>query len=107
MTMQIDFGDFEITVETKKVICPECQGHGTHLHPAFRNVAVETDLLRDREFMGSYFNGGMDVTCTKCLGANVVDSPIIPDKYKEAYDKLLDEEERFQNQVEWEKRMGA
>jgi len=67
------------TFPSKKVVCPDCDGHGTVLNPSMRGHAYTQEEFSDfsDEEQDAYFNrGGMyDVTCPTCGGKNVVDEP--------------------------------
>lgn len=61
------------------VVCPRCQGHGTHANPAFDGMSLSAmydDLGPDEadEFRAEYTTrGGMyDVVCEECGGKRVV-----------------------------------
>lgn len=61
------------------IICPNCQGHGTHLMPSIREHAYTQEEFRDfsDDERDAYFNrGGMfDVPCETCKGLRVVIEP--------------------------------
>jgi hypothetical protein len=73
MRQEVD-GQEDFRMPTHKIVCPRCDGKGTHWHPAFSNgiTADERDEWDDDDWealMGGYY----DVVCEECLGQNVVD----------------------------------
>lgn len=59
-----------------KVVCPLCEGEGTHVNPAVDGNGISADEFYhewDEESRSMYLNGGYDVQCEECLGKNVVD----------------------------------
>jgi hypothetical protein len=64
----------EITLPTRKAVCPSCRGTGSHVN---RNIdgngLTREDFDEDPDFAESYFRGDYDVLCEECGGANVVD----------------------------------
>lgn len=56
-------------------VCPRCQGHGKHDHPAFSNGFTSEEMDADPDFRDEYLSGRYDVTCSMCDGKNVV--PVI------------------------------
>lgn len=59
-------------------VCPGCDGHGTHLHPAIGEHAYSSDEFAEAfdsdEDRAQYFTrGGLyDVECSECDGKRVV-----------------------------------
>lgn len=68
-------GETGILVPAKKIVCPTCNGNGSH----FRTDLDENLLIDgmredgDEEGIESYQGGAFDQVCTQCNGKNVVD----------------------------------
>jgi hypothetical protein len=58
----------------KFIVCPRCEGSGSHDPKAFSNGFSQDDFDADPEFAESYFRGDHDVTCERCGGLRVVDT---------------------------------
>lgn len=78
-TLEDDEGvETEYELPSKKEVCSNCKGIGTHLHPAIREHAYSMEEFQrefDDEEREAYFQrGGMyDVVCQTCHGGKVVD----------------------------------
>lgn len=60
---------------THKVVCPECNGTGTHVNRAIDGQGLSPDDPDlDDEFWDNYRGGMYDVRCEECNGNNVVDA---------------------------------
>jgi hypothetical protein len=69
---QIEF--LNILLPAKRVVCPRCDGSGTHVNPSIDgNGLTAEDFVEDPDFRESYFSGVYDVRCERCDGNNVVD----------------------------------
>ena len=59
-------------------VCPGCDGHGAHLHPAIREHAYTQDefneAFSDEDERAAYFTPGgrYDIECETCHGRRVV-----------------------------------
>lgn len=66
-----------IIVQSERVVCPTCNGNGSH----FRKDLDENLLVRgiqedqDEDSMEAYRGGAFNEVCTECNGRNVVDQP--------------------------------
>ena len=63
---------------SKMVICPRCEGRGSHDHPAFSNGITSSEWNGpdwDDESRETYLSGGYDVSCSECAGLRVVAVP--------------------------------
>jgi RecJ-like exonuclease len=64
----------EVQLPSKKEICPQCHGEGTHVNPSIDgNGLTYEDFDDDPDFYEDYYNGHYDVVCHTCNGHNVVD----------------------------------
>lgn len=55
------------------VVCPLCEGKGTHTDPAIDcGGLTREDFDADPDFAEAYFGGGFDVSCGECAGRRVV-----------------------------------
>lgn len=64
---------YETQLPTKRIVCPRCEGEGTHTNPAIDgNGLTAEDFYEDEDFAADYMNGKYDVLCETCRGANVV-----------------------------------
>jgi hypothetical protein len=82
------------------VICPRCEGYGTHLTPSIGQHAYSAEEFYDsfdEEEQEQYFRRGgiYDVQCEECRGNRVV--PEVDDKRLNSQDKML--------YLEWQKAM--
>ena len=69
--------EFEHELPARFVVCPRCEGHGTHLNPSIGQHCYTAEEFRrefDDEEAAEYFKrGGLyDVSCEQCHGARVV-----------------------------------
>lgn len=76
ITVYDENGD-EVAVRTHKIVCPRCRGGGKHVNPAVdgNGITSDMDCYHDPDFWDDYLGGLYDVTCERCGGANVVDTP--------------------------------
>jgi len=61
-----------IEFPAKTIVCPRCQGTGTHVNPAVDGHGLTADELQDEDFSESYTSGTFDVTCEMCEGERVL-----------------------------------
>lgn len=79
ITYTNDEGD-EVTCDlpSKNVVCPRCEGDGTHLTPSIGQHAYSAEefeeAFSESEDREEYFRRGgrYDVVCERCCGRNVV-----------------------------------
>lgn len=77
-------------VVTRREVCPECNGYGTHTARHLDDSRLVDDMVEDGDDEGleSYYNGGYDVTCQHCKGERVIDSidwNLFREKYPNEY----------------------
>lgn len=95
-------GDIEFTeilLPSIRVVCPRCDGNGTHVNPNADDGLTAKDF-EDKDFEQSYMSGVYDVQCDCCSGNKVID--VIDEeacKTKLSWYKGL---KRYQNAVELE-----
>lgn len=70
--LTIEAGDESHTVPAIYQVCPRCQGHGHHDHPAFVNGISDEEFREDPDFRDDYLAGKHDVSCEECHGDRVV-----------------------------------
>lgn len=65
----------EITLPTRKEVCPRCEGTGTHVNPNIDGDGITASEWAewDDDDRESYMRGDYDVTCEECFGHNVID----------------------------------
>lgn len=62
-----------ILVPIEYEVCPQCNGHGKHVHQAL-SVWSEEDRAQDPDSFENMMAGMYDVVCTLCKGQRVVDA---------------------------------
>lgn len=62
----------------KYVVCPRCEGEGTHVNPDVDGNGLTSSDLEELgpDFLDDYLGGMYDVTCRRCNGKRVVDKCI-------------------------------
>jgi len=66
----------ELIVAAQKIICPRCDGNGTHVNPSI-DLELTLDDLSDPDFSEAYRRGDYDVNCEQCNGEKIV---LVPDE---------------------------
>jgi len=68
-------GTTGIEVSAKRIVCPTCQGNGTHFRTDLDENAMVDSFNEDGDDDGfmAYRRGAFDQVCTECNGRNVVD----------------------------------
>tara|TARA_R110000772_G_scaffold176676_4_gene288345 strand:+ start:498 stop:872 length:375 start_codon:yes stop_codon:yes gene_type:complete len=85
-------------VPTKKSICPECEGHGTHERQDIDMSLIVESMQEDGDIEGldRYYSGSFDGPCFTCGGNNVIDEfdwEYVQRKYPEEYREIIDYDE--------------
>ena len=91
------------------VVCPCCDGHGTHF-PKHLDDSRMVEMMEedgDEDGLESYYNGGYDVACEECGGNNVVASPQLPEWASKLIHEWNREEAEYRRYSDMERRMGA
>jgi hypothetical protein len=66
---------YEDQIPTHVIVCPVCNGKGTHVNPAIDSYGLtREDFNQDPDFEDDYRSGVYDVRCYTCEGRNVVDA---------------------------------
>lgn len=65
------------TYPAKNIVCPRCDGEGTHTNPSIDgNGLTASDInelmFDDDSFLDNYFGGVYDVSCEQCNGSRIV-----------------------------------
>ena len=114
-----DGDEIEIELPAKYIVCPKCEGHGTHLIPSIGEHAYSEEEFAeafDDEGRSEYFKRGgiYDVKCTVCKGERVAltvdeDACKSEDEIRDLkkYHEFLKWKEAEEKEREAERRMGA
>lgn len=86
----------EYQLPTRWVVCPVCNGEGSHVNPAIdaHGLSAE-DFAEDPDFAEDYMAGAYDQPCNRCQGrttAREVDVDRIPAEYRALYERQLRDE---------------
>lgn len=105
------YEDNELGMPAKRIVCPLCNGKGSHVNPSIDSHGLtREDFDDDPDFAENYFSGMYDVPCYRCNGRNVclvVDEEKC-DKHLLAYFRRVEEDERQYNAMcASELRMGC
>jgi hypothetical protein len=66
------------SLPAKFIICPTCEGRGTHVNRAIDGNGLSAeDFAEDTDFHESYMRGDYDVQCEECHGERVIATPDI------------------------------
>lgn len=59
---------------TRFIVCPTCEGRGTHVNRNVDGHGITSDEMDELgpDFFEDYMSGVYDVVCTECRGRNVV-----------------------------------
>jgi len=98
-------GTTGIQVQATKIVCPTCNGTGSHFRADLdENLMVQSiQEDADEDSWQAYRGGAFDQVCTECSGRNVVDDvawETVPSWAKDCIDeweqeKAFDEQIRF------------
>ena len=105
-----ELGDI-VQLPSKKVVCPRCNGQGTHVNSAIDGNGLTYENFNDNpDFYSAYFKGRYDVICNTCNGQNVVDvlneDECTPEQIK-AHFEYLEDLRQEESGNEAERRAGA
>ncbi len=101
--------EFQVALPARRIVCPRCDGTGTHDHPAFSN-GVDHEHLEDPDFSENYLRGHYDVRCEECNGDRVVlavDWDALTPKMRDRLARAEWEAGQSERERESERRMGA
>jgi RecJ-like exonuclease len=100
---------FQVELPAKRIVCPTCNGNGSHVNPAVDGHGISPDeFAEDPEFAESYFQGVYDVACEECHGKRVVDVVAVDEltpKMRERYERQQDAEAADRREIAAERRM--
>jgi hypothetical protein len=69
-----DGAEMEVRLPAHFVVCPRCEGAGTHVNPSIDGNGISAEeFAEDPDFAESYFSGAYDVPCSRCRGKRVVE----------------------------------
>lgn len=117
-TIEVTVNEETRSLPARKAVCPNCEGHGSVLHPAIAEHAYSSEEFYE-EFdewgRSQYFmrGGAYDVTCPECKGLRVVDRVDLDAcdaeerAFYQAFQKEERERERFERECAAERRYGA
>jgi hypothetical protein len=105
-----DEGDeIELEIRSKKVVCWQCRGEGTHVDPAIDGHGITQEEM-DRlgpEFLEDYLRGMFDVPCQECNGLRVLDEPDPEDPNYALWEQDMTDEADYRAEREAEMRAGC
>ncbi|GAG56098.1 unnamed protein product [marine sediment metagenome] len=102
-------GEKTIEVMSEWVVCPTCQGEGTHERRDIDTSRLVDSMQEDGDDEGleSYRSGAFDVNCTECGGLRVVPQPNLPLWARQAINEWYDAEAEHRAEEAAERRAGA
>lgn len=63
----------EQTLPVCWIVCPVCEGNGSHVNPAIdAGGLTQEDFADDPDFMEQYFRGDFDMFCNACKGRTTI-----------------------------------
>jgi len=115
LTIEDDDGyETEIHLPAHYIVCPRCEGNGTHNHPdiggnGFTSSEWDECCAGDPDFPEEYFRGTYDVQCTECKGARVildVDEDRFTDIQRKAWEDHCQHLFEMHQERRYQERMG-
>ena len=101
----------ECELPMKWVVCPVCEGRGTHVNPSIDAGGLSSaDFDEDPEFAEAYMAGVYDQTCNRCRGRRVVpevDWDALTEEQRELYEAQLDSDDAYEAERRSEIMMGC
>jgi len=98
-----DADGVEVWVPFEYVVCPTCDGKGSHVNPSIDAHGISGDeFAEDPGFFEDYVNGAYDVPCYECKGKRVV-----PWANDERVERSIEEDAEYEAMCAAERRMGA
>jgi hypothetical protein len=105
------YGSGEVQLPWHWVVCPTCNGKGSHVNPSIDcNGLTSEDFADDPEFLEDYFNGHFDQQCSHCQGRTTVpavDYDAMSPELAKAYEEHLQFEADCHAEHMAEIRMGC
>ena len=98
-----------ISVVVCKVVCPTCEGEGTHFRSDLDETSLYDSMVEDGDYDGieAYRKGRFDQVCGECNGLRVVDEPQLPEWAQALVWAWEEDEEEARRYADMERRMGA
>ena len=99
----------EEKLPTRWVVCPVCEGKGTHVNPSIDAGGLTFDD-DDPAFLEEYMRGTYDVTCYTCKGRTTirdVDWEAMTEEQTAAYARQLADEEAHRRERDAERAFGC
>lgn len=101
----------EFKLPTKWVVCPVCNGAGSHVDPAIDAGGLSAeDFAEDPDFAEDYLAGTYDVPCNKCGGRTTVREVYIDrlsPEHRALYEQQLLEDAAYESTRRMEYMLGA
>jgi len=101
----------EMQMPTRWVVCPVCDGAGTHVNPAIDCGGLSAeDFADDPDFAEDYFSGAYDQPCNRCAGRTTVrevDLDRLSAEHRSAYEQQTRDEAYYQAMCRAEQMAGA
>lgn len=82
------------------IICPECEGEGTVVHPAL-SVWTQDDIAEDPDGFETMMAGGYDKRCAACGGSGKIPEPT-EEELKDERERRNDLRTRAAEDGDWE-----
>jgi len=104
-----DASDTEVTISlpAKFVVCPRCQGTGSHVNPSIDGHGLtREDFDQDPDFAEGYFRGDYDIPCATCHGervVSVIDHERLNAEQRAQWDEHLAQEEAYRRDYDSER----
>ena len=104
-------GDELRLYDLKWEVCNRCNGEGSHTNPNIDGHGISPqEFYDDPEFERDYFAGVYDVPCYECKGKRVtkeINRGTTDTILLKKYEEYLKEKYQYQQEIEYERRMGA
>ena len=100
---------------TTRIVCPGCNGYGNHFRKDLDENSFVREIRQERDEEGwqLYLAGAFNQTCTQCKGQKVLDE-IDWEYFRSQYPKEAkavsdwnNMQRQWEEESEWERRMGA
>lgn len=101
----------EHTLPTRWIVCPVCNGKGTHVNPSIDAGGLSAeDFHDDPDFAEAYLAGEYDQTCNRCTGRTTVrevDLERLAPELRKVYARQLRADAEYRAEVRAERMRGA
>lgn len=101
--------DGVITVDSRYIVCPKCNGHGVHFRNDLDEDYLIDSMIEDGDYDGldDYMKGDYDQSCDDCDGMRVINDPILPEWASKAISDWYECERQDKMYAAQEIRFGA